>query len=147
MKVLIDNSNSHFLDNFALNWAVLEVLSVKVLASVPSSMSCVSNYWNSHFRFIRKTKRLSGGITHNWILLGVCQFIVLWMICNIVSIQFWSERIDVEKWIFSMIDLCRWHSIQTFKTLISNSWEVHISSFLLDFYTLEPKNWLKNKWE
>ena len=37
-----------------------------------------------------------------------------------------------------MINLCGWHSIQTFETLIANSWEVHICSFFSDFYPLEP---------
>ena len=46
-----------------------------------------------------------------------------------------------------MINLCSWHSIQTFETLIAYSWKVHICSFFSNFYSLEPKNFekIKNK--
>ena len=121
-----------------MDGAIFEIFTVKVLASVAGSMSCVSDYWNSHFWFIWKSKWLSGGIAHNWILLSWRQFIVLRVVCNIVCVQFWSQGINVEKWIFSVIYLGCWHSVQTFETLISNSWEVHIRSSFLDFYALEP---------
>ena len=39
-----------------------------------------------------------------------------------------SQWVDVEKWIFSVIYLSSWHSILAFETLVTNCWEVHISS-------------------
>jgi len=50
---------SHFSDYFALNRTILKIFAVKILRSITHSMSSISNDWNLHIAFIRKSKHFS----------------------------------------------------------------------------------------
>ena len=71
-------------------------------------------------------------------MLGARKFFIFIGLRYIFGVEFWTQRVNVEEWVFSMVYLRCWLSIHALESLVANSWEIHVSSLLSDFNTLEP---------
>ena len=137
IRVYFYKSLCHFADNFTLNWTILEILSIEVLWSITHSVSGIAYYWQFHFGLIWKSKHLSvfsGGQSG---LLLITQTNIVWVFGNILSVKLRPQWVNIKEWVFSMIYLGSWHSVQALESLITNSWEVHICTFIGNFNSLE----------
>ena len=55
-------------------------------------------------------------------MLGAREIFVFGSICYISGLKFWTEGIDVEEWVLSMVYLGCWLSVHTLESLVAYGW-------------------------
>lgn len=132
-------SLNHSLHHLRLDSRVPKVFAVEVLWFVCHSVSWVSYDWDFNFVVVWKTCLLfcrswaHGYLETSW------KCIVSIISSYISNRKPWSQRIDIEEWIFSMVDLSYRSSVNGLMTGVANRWQIHPSSFILDLNSLKPK--------
>ena len=59
------------------------------------------------------------------------------MLGHVFGVELRPQWVDIKEWIFSMVNLSRWHPVERLEALVPNGWKVHVGSLLGDFDTLE----------
>ena len=106
------------------------------------------------------------GVSHNWDLyFGIIWFLfnhallvrvhsdlhacrqgsIRLVVSNISVLQTWSHWVNIEEWVFPMLYVCHWLSVNRLVSLIPYSWQVKVGALLLNFNSLEPSIQLQSQ--
>ena len=137
-------SLGHSLHHLALNGTVSVVFAIEVLRLVTHSVACVPYDWDLDFLVVWKTLFFSCLVRGHRDLVACRQCAERFLGVDISLLETGTERVNIEKGVFSVVNLCDWLTVHRHMALIADRCQIHVCSLRIHFNALEPKQNIKS---
>lgn len=126
-----------------MNSAIPKILPVKVLWLVRHFVTLITYYRDLHFGFVCKPRLNMFFTWSHSDLVSSTKFVEFFSCSDIFYGKARSQWINIEEWVFSVLNVCNWRSIQWLMSCITNCGKIHPSSLGFNFNSLKPKFFIK----